>query len=143
MAAGHPQRRGRQQTQGQQPLIWGSCSAAFAMWNMVQCHHFLNRSESLAFSVKLLVFKTHYKSVLWPSPHCCLCLWVVHICSLANPWLEGRRRGVWLEVARAGIGTSVILSIIKIKLKNKNVKNKHKTLCEPNETHIQKRFIGL
>ena len=23
---------------------------------------------------------------LWPSPHCCLCLWVMHICSLANPF---------------------------------------------------------
>ena len=27
-------------------------------------------------------------SSLWPSPHCCLCLWVMHICSLANPFLS-------------------------------------------------------
>ena len=25
-------------------------------------------------------------SSLWPSPHCCPCLWVMHICSLANPF---------------------------------------------------------
>ena len=23
---------------------------------------------------------------LWPSPHCCLCLWILHKCSLANPF---------------------------------------------------------
>ena len=23
---------------------------------------------------------------LWPSPHCCLYLWVMHVCSLANPF---------------------------------------------------------
>ena len=23
---------------------------------------------------------------LWPSPHCHLCLWVMHICSLTNPF---------------------------------------------------------
>ena len=23
---------------------------------------------------------------LWPSPHCCLCLWVMHIWSLAHPF---------------------------------------------------------
>ena len=23
---------------------------------------------------------------LWPSPHCFLCLWVIHTCSLANPF---------------------------------------------------------
>ena len=27
-----------------------------------------------------------HPSSLWPSPHCCLCLWVMHICSLASPF---------------------------------------------------------
>ena len=37
---------------------------------------------------------------LWPSPHCCLCLWVTRICSLANPFTFfhplSSSRSLWL-----------------------------------------------
>ena len=30
---------------------------------------------------------SHSLPSLWPSPHCYLCLWVTHTCSLANPFI--------------------------------------------------------
>ena len=59
---------------------------------------------------------------LWPLPHCCLCLWVMHVCYLANPFTffhpvpapKPLTRQLWLLSVFLCIHTSVSTLFIRL-----------------------------
>ena len=42
--------------------------------------------QMLPFTPFALLHSVPSPPSLWPSPHCCLCLWLMHLCSLAKPF---------------------------------------------------------
>lgn len=50
----------------------------FYCWHCYRCSHFPSFAH---------FYPTLSLISLWPSPHCCLCLWDMRICSLTNPFI--------------------------------------------------------